>query len=380
MRSVLRFQMGSVQRSLLVAGVLVAGFIAAWYISVSAPKPQRVKPQPVPRLVEAQPIVREDSRPYWPSGGQVRAAEQVALAAQVSARVVTLHEQAIPGAFVTRGTVLVSLEKADFELQAEQLRAALAQAQSQLQIEQGQAALAREEYSIAAQDLSPAERALVLREPQLAAAHAAVKSAQANLDQALLNLKRTRVVMPFDGQILARHISTGSQVNTSTPLFDLVRTDRFWVEVKVPRSFLPVLDTQATAGIMPAGGGERRDARILGVLPGVSETDRQAVVLLELVNPLQGDAPVLAGDYVEVSLPGREFSGAVVMPSRFLQDDGSVWVVNNEQLQKRTPQVLFRGREQVWLGDGFADGDRILRSRVDTAVSGMAVRVQEQRP
>ena len=369
------------KRSLIVTLVLAAGFLAAWVISTSAPKPQRVKPQPVPRLVETVAVERQTSRPFWPSGGEVRAAEQVALSAQVAARVVRVHEQAIPGAVVRKGTPLVTLESADYELQVRQMQAALAQAKAQQQIEEGQAALAREEYRIAAQELSPAEQALVLREPQQAAAAAAVQTAQANLQQARLNLARTTLVMPFDGQILARQISTGSQVNTSTPLFELVRTDRFWIEVKVPRAFLPLLDRSAPAQVTPPGHSQtKREAQVLGVLPGVSSTDRQAVVLLELREPLQGDTPVLAGDYVEVMLPGRELTDSVVMPSRYLQDDGSVWVVNNDQLHKRTPQILFRGREQVWLGDGFAAGDRILRSRVDSAVTGMAVRVQEERP
>ena len=100
---------------------------------------------------------------------EVRAAEQVALAAQVSARVVRLPGPGgAGGADWPKGTLLAQLEKADFEFALQQQQAALAQAEAQLQIEQGQAALAQEEYAIAAQPLSEQERALVLREPQIA--------------------------------------------------------------------------------------------------------------------------------------------------------------------------------------------------------------------
>lgn len=367
---------------LLVVAVLAIGVVGFNYITASAPKPQRVKPQPVARLVEAGPVTRASSRPYWFSGGEVRAAEQVALAAQVNARVVRLAAQAVPGAQLAQGTVLAQLEQADFEFALQQQQAALAQAEAQLQIEQGQAALAREEYAIAAQQLSEEERALVLRQPQLASARAAVATARANVKQAQLNLARTEIRMPFAGQILARHVSTGSQVGSSTALFDIVRTDHFWVEVKVPRSFLPLLDSQAPALVMPADADQQvqREARILHVLPGVSDSDRQAVVILQIDNPLQGERPVLAGDYVSVQLPGRRFEEAVVIDSRYLQDDGTVWVVQDNQLQQRRPEILFRGREQVWLGDGFNPDDRILYSRVDAAVAGMNVRLQEPRP
>jgi len=210
-----------------------------------------------------------------------------------------------------------------------------------------------------------------------------VATARANVQQARLNLARTEIRMPFDGQILARHVSTGSQVGSSTPLFEVVRTDHFWVEVKVPRTFLPLLDTTASALVMPAGAdaqGHGREASILNVLLGVSDSDRQAVVMLQINNPLSGDVPVLAGDYVSVQLPGRLFEQAVVIDSRYLQDDGTVWVVHQNQLQRRQPEVLFRGREQVWLGKGFSPEDRILSSRVDAAVAGMSVRLQESRP
>lgn len=366
---------------LVIVLILLVGMLGYWYISVSTPKPQRVKPQPVARLVEAEPLQQQSLRPYWGSGGVVRAAEQVALAAQISARVVVLTEQAVPGAQLQSGQLLAQLEKADFEFALQQQQAVLAQAEAQLQIEQGQAALAREEYALAAQQLNEQERALVLREPQLASAKAAVANAQAQVKQAQLNLSRAEIRMPFDGQILARHISTGSQVSSNTPLFEVVRTDHFWIEVKVPRSFLPLLDTSAAATVMPAGADQQsqREATILHVLPGVSDSDRQAVVMLQIDNPLGGALPVLAGDYVSVTLPGRVFEQAVVIDSRYLQDDGSVWVVHQKQLQLRRPQVLFRGREQVWLGQGFSPEDQLLTSRIDAAVAGMAVRLQERR-
>src|SRR5690606_28613484 len=148
-------------------------------------------------------------------------------------------------------------------------------------------------------------------------------------------------------------------------------------------TLLPRLDASGGAVVIPVASGPPgpgREASILHVLPGVSDSDRQAVVLLQINNPLGGDLPVLAGDYVSVQLPGRVFEQAVVIDSRYLQDDGTVWVVHQNQLQRRQPEVLFRGREQVWLGKGFSPEDRILSSRVDAAVAGMSVRLQEPRP
>ncbi|MCD8520854.1 MAG: efflux RND transporter periplasmic adaptor subunit [Saccharospirillaceae bacterium] len=370
---------------LLGALVLLVGGGLAWYVMTSAPKPQRIKPEVQARLVEVAALNREQSRPFWPTGGKVMAADSVALTAQVSARVVQVSADASPGARLSKGSVLATLEKTDFELQLRQKQAAFTQAQADLDIEQGQAALAREEYALAAETLSAEERALVLREPQLAKARAALRTARANLEQAQLNLARTDVRMPFAGQIMARHVSVGSQVGSSTVLFDLVSTERFWIEVKVPRAFLNLLDTQAEATLSMSGWqGQTRRARILNVLPDVDSADRQAKVVLELDQPqAEGQPMVLVNDFMDVQLPGKLLDKTVVIDVRYLSDDNRVWVVNNNALYQRQVRVLYRGREQAWLeateqdqSHGLQAGDQLLLSRVDSATEGMPVRIQ----
>ncbi|UXD87231.1 efflux RND transporter periplasmic adaptor subunit [Thalassolituus hydrocarboniclasticus] len=376
--------------ALLVALVLLIGGALAWYVLMSAPKPQRVKPEVQPRLVEVTALESKDARPFWPAGGKVMAADSVTLTAQVSARVADISKDALPGAYLAKGSLLATLEKTDFELQVQQSLAALTQAQADLDIEQGQAALAREEYALAAEKLSAEERALVLREPQLAKAKAALSTARASLNQARLNLARTEVRMPFAGQIMARHVSTGSQVSSNTVLFDLVSTERYWIEVKVPRAFLSLLDSSADATLSMSGWqGQTRSARVLNVLPDVDSSDRQAKVVLELDQPLaEGQPLVLVNDFIDVQLPGRLLHGAVTIDVRHLNDDDTLWVVNNNALYKRKVNVLYRGREQAWLsaaGDkskdgksGLQPGDQLLLSRIDSATEGMPVRIQNE--
>ncbi|WP_430462794.1 efflux RND transporter periplasmic adaptor subunit [Thalassolituus sp. LLYu03] len=359
---------------LLILAILLAGGAAAWAIVYSAPKPQRVKPPVQARLVDVAPLTQEASRPYWLTGGAAMAADSVSLAAQVAGRVAWVNPQAVPGAALARGTVLARLESADFEVQVAQAEAALVQARSELAIEKGQSKLAEEEYAIAASRLSDEERALVLRKPQLAAAQAAVSVAEANLRQARLEQARSELKMPFDGRISQRAVSVGSYITASTAAFELVGTERVWIEVKVPRNFLPWLDASAMATLSVAQG--ERQARILNVLPDVADADRQARVMLELADPMAaGQTPVLVNDYVDVRLPGRSIA-ATVIESRLLNDDGSVWVVNDSKLYRRQPEVIFRGREKVWLGSGLQDGDQLLLNRIDSVTEGLLVRTR----
>ncbi|WP_221797772.1 efflux RND transporter periplasmic adaptor subunit [Oceanobacter mangrovi] len=364
---------------LLSAAILAIGVAVAWGVFATAPEPKKSQPKTQARLVEAQPLTQATAAPVWPSGGQAVAMEQVSLVPRVSGQVISVNPAARPGAKLAKGTELARLDPADFELALKQAQAAQAQAQAALVIEQGEGALAEEEYQLAGRQLKGSDQALVLREPQLMAAKAELERTRAAVEQAKLNLQRSHILMPFDGQLLSRSIAPGMQVSTSTVLFELVNTSAFWIEVKLPRQFLPLLDTDGVATLShPAWQGRTRDARVLDVVPAVSTTDRQARVVLQLDDPLaqQTDAPqVLLNDYLDVLLPGRKVEGAVQIPVAQVDEFSRVWVINNNQLQRRQLQLAWRGRTHVWATAGLEDGDQLLLSQIDAITEGMAVRI-----
>ena len=365
----------------MLVGLLAAGVAVAGWILTSAPKPVRIKPEVKARLVDVLPIETSQQSPYWQAGGEVQAAVSLVLQPRVSGRVQTVAVDAVPGAVLKAGAELVRLDTADFEAVVAQRQAALEQAQADLQIEQGQAALAADEYRMSGARLKGDDEALVLRKPQRRKAEAAVASARAALEQARLDLKYSKVTMPFTGQISSRSVAPGAQVSTSTELFSLVSTEHFWIEVKVPRAFLPMLDMQGRVTLShPAWNGQTRHGRILHRLPDVDSSDRMARLLVDVEDPLalaaSGPA-LLINDYVEVKLPGRELPDAIQVPLEQLDNQDRIWVVNNSTLQQRTLTVAWHGREYAWVTGGFEAGDQLLKGRVDAATPGMAVRVNQ---
>ena len=358
--------------------ILIGGFAGYRMIVSSAPVPERKAPEEVVRLVDAQALQRGSVRPQWTAGGTVTAAEMVALTAEVSGRVISVAADAVPGATLAAGTLLASIDPTDYRLALKQAQATLAQAEADLAVEKGQVALAQEEYRLSGAKLGDDDKALVLREPQLKAAQASVATAQAAVAQAEANLRRTEIRMPFAGQIVSRSISTGSQASASAQLFSVVASSEFWVEVKIPRTFLGLLDKQQVATVSQSGWGSRvREAQLLNILPDVDSSDRQAKIVLTLKHPLDdGEGPVvLVNDFVNVQLSGRELEETFVIPRRTLNEGDTVWVINNNTLALRKVTTEYVGRDNVWVRDGFKAGDRLLLSQVDAAVEGMKVRV-----
>ena len=366
----------------LIIVLLAGGAAAAAWIVQSAPRPDRVKPEIKPRLVETAPIQTGAARPTWQAGGQVEAVEQVALKPRVSGYVSRINPEAVPGALLAKGTQLAQLDDADFKLALARQQAAVDQARADVAIRQGDVAVAREEYALVAASLPAADRALVLKQPQLDKAKATLESQKAALKSARLDLARTAITMPFDGQVISRSVSRGSQVSTSTELFELVDTSRFWVRVKVPSSFVSWLDQQSEVTIShPAWGNTTRTGVVVSSLPGVAATDRQAQVLVAVDDPLdlktKGQPRLLLNDFVSVELQGRTLANTVTVPLTQLEDDDSIWVVNDSRLTRRELNVVYRGRKLAWVSNGFQRGDQLLANRLDGVVEGQPVRVEQ---
>lgn len=370
----------------MVLVIVIVGLACAYYILNSAPKPGRIKPEVKARLVEAEALQLTQQRPSWTAGGQVIASQQVQLSPQVSGRIVDIAANAVPGARLSRGDLLARIDDADYQLVVDQRQAALAQARAALAIEQGQSRVAEEEFRMAATQMSDDDKALVLRQPQIAQAKAAVDSARANLKQAQLDLARTQLRMPFDGQINSRTIALGSQVSSATNAFDLVNSEQFWIQVKVPADFLALLDAEQPVMIRQSGWGEKhRLGRVLHVLPLVDSADRQAQLLVALDDPLArqdvSQPPVLLNDFVEVTLYGQLLADSYLIANRYIDDQQRSWVVNDGKLQQRQLRVLYQGRQSSWVAatrdesQGLHHGDRLLSSRVDAPVADMPVRV-----
>lgn len=389
----------SLRKVILLLGILLVGGVIATIIYKTAPKPQRGEEVKKVRLVETTALKRMTLRPSWIGGGEIAAAQRVQLSAQVAGKINWLEPSAVPGATLLKDRKIATIEKQDYLLQVEQQQAAVIQAQATLDLEKGQAQLAKEEYELAKSQLNTQlkNNSLVLREPQIAAAKAGLKTAQANLSLAQLKLERTDIRMPFNGQIITRSINLGSQVNTSNALFDVVATDEFWLEVKVPQAFLTILDTSKP--VIITTGNFQREADILHTLIKVDAVDRQAKVLISIKKPLESrsiennlqgnlspnnesrtvQSPLLIGSYIDCQLFAHSIADAYVIENKYLKDEGHIWVVNEGKLFKRMPTIVYKSREKTWISKGFEQGDRLLESNLGVVTEGTQVRIASNR-
>lgn len=388
---------GSSRRGLLQAVLallaLAAGSTAAWFLLTGGEDVgRRPAPERAARLVQvvsAEPASHTVTVTAW---GQVIPARSLTVRPRVGGRVAVLGKRFEPGEVLAAGELLVQIDPRDYELAVARAQSELTRAQADLALEQGRQAVARREYELLGQDVNQAERDLILRQPQLKTARAAVKSAEADLADARLALERTRVEAPYDALVLSREVSVGSEVATSTNLAELAGVATWWVELQVPVGALqwirfPDGDTEGSTvtldyeGVWP--GDTTRTGRALRLRGDLEEQGRLARVLVAVDDPLArqaanaGKPRMLLGAFMKAEVRGRAIDASVALEPQWLHTGNTVWIMDDGgELVMRPVDVAYRDARRVLVTGGIRPGERIVTSQLSAPVEGMPLRVQ----
>jgi RND family efflux transporter MFP subunit len=378
-------------RVILPLLIIGGGVVLANYLIDTSPKAKRQPPPRRARLVEVTPVEFTDQRVVIHAMGTVVPAREVALQPRVSGQIIEVSGEFLPGGHFKEGDILVKIDQADYLLAVRQRESDLAQAKSALDLEFGQQAVAKREFEMLGEAVKEDERALVLRQPQLAQAEARMATALAALDQAKLNLDRTTVKAPFNAMVRERHVNLGMQVTPATTLAMLTGTDAYWIEVAVPVDELQWLDIPKSSDKdgsavrvynEAAWGAEAfRAGRVIRLMSDLEKEGRMARLLVEVADPdsllpVNKDKPrLLLGDYVRVEIDGREIKNVAALARRLVRDGNTVWVLNTEgKLEIRPVQILFRGRDRLLVSDSLKVGEKIVVTDLASPVAGMELR------
>jgi len=313
--------------------------------------------------------------------GKVTARELVELQPQVEGRVEWLDYDLGPGSVLPQGTELVRIEQEPYQLALQTARSTLAERRAELQQEQGQRKVAQEEFALLGAELPGADSALVLREPQLAAARARVDAAEAQVSLAQRDLRLTRLAAPFNALLVSRSVDIGDRVAPGTVLYSLAGADIFQIEVEVPARQLRQLNAPgAEVRIHGSQWAENqfRQGRFLRVIPVLEEQGRLARVLVELNDPLGIEnpdmPPLLLNDLARVEITGRADGEQVRIPMTALHDGDVVWIVRNGQVHIQPVKVAYLTETHVVLQSGLQGGETLITTRLAAVTEGMPVR------
>jgi RND family efflux transporter MFP subunit len=416
-------------RLLAIAGILGGAVGAAQLMIMLRPDPPRRPPEPESPIVFVETVVAGSGPILVFGGGTVRPRWEIDVAPEVGGKIVAVSPNLQSGGHVSAGEILVRIDSAEYENRVQQVEADVATQQVALLQAEEEAEIARTEYEQfrARQSRNGADAArpspLVLREPQLQAAQAALARAEAQLRDAELVLSRTEVVSPFDGRVRSEVADLGRLVSAGQSLGQIYASDA--VEVVVPMSdndaaLIPNLwslqagddDRSISATVSIAYGARRffwegyvdraetaldEQSRTIDVVIRVPDpfkpgrvVERDAVRVPDPVSegrPVEGDSPagaappLLVGQFAEVAIEGLESAGHFVLPRRALRSGNEVWAIGPDGRTKIVAvDILQETDEQVYVIGDFSDGQLVIVAGITLATNGMEVRVMDSGP
>lgn len=308
---------------------------------------------------------------------------ELTLSAQVTGQVQQIAQDFEAGNRVKAGNVLLELENSEYRAALASAEETLANAKLALLQEQREGLQAQTEWSASGLDGEP-DSELVLRKPQLAAAQAALKNAEASVTNARRNLAQTRITAPFDALITSRSAAPGSYLQTGSEVGSLVSTDR--VEVAVALSAqdwasLPPLDQMREAQwqvtLHNVENNQQWQATVVRAEQSLDETTRQRALIVAVEQPLEQVPELLPGTFVEVRIPGSAIDHLWKLPSSALSQRGYIWYIGEQQtLVSLAVQPLFADAEAIYVAAPVAmqsSAQQILVHPLSSYLDGMPV-------
>lgn len=370
---------------LIVGGALLLSAI----LVLTAPETKRTPGERVAPAVVIEPIERTDYKRLVDAYGTTMPAREVAIAPQVSGRIVDVSPRLVEGGIVTEGEVLFRIETADYELAVQRARADLDQARADLALEQGRQVVAEREWALFGNNEvagQGSDRALALRKPQLEQAQARIAAAESELRRAELDLDRTQVKAPLTALVTSESLDIGHIVSAGTPVANLVGVGEFWVRASVPLSALAALQERGgehadvRVSLELAFGREAvREGRFLRSLGRLDPNSRMAGILIAVDDPLglKSGPRIPLSSYVRVQLAAGIIPDSVRIPRAGLRANSTVWVVGaDNRLQVREVEVLWRAESEIAVRDVFREDERLIVSNLNDPLPGIDVRPQ----
>jgi len=377
--------------------ILAAGLVLMAVLVTLRP---RVEPQapaqvaPLVRVVTAEP---RDVEIRVRTQGTVAPRTESDLVPQLAGEVVWVSPALVSGGFFEQGEPLLRIDRADYHVEAQRARAAVARAESEF----GRAGTERDRQRLLLARGVAAQARIDDAENAWRVAEAALREAQAQLSRAERDLGRTELRAPFRGRVRSEGVGVGQFVSRGTSIAALYAVDQAEVRLPLPDRELRWLDLplgwtgDGLDGRGPrvllraefAGRPHEWQGRIVRTEGEIDARSRMVHVVARVVDPYGRDgadpeaAPLAVGLFVEAEIVGRTVPGAFVLPRAALRPDAAgegdhVHVVDGEgRLSVRPVELLRTEREQVVIGAGLSAGERVSVSALPAAVDGMMVRV-----
>ena len=366
---------------IVLAFALLVGGVYWWQSDAVKPSTPKGSPSGMTPMVpvRVQAAISESLDIYLRGLGTVTAFNTVTVRSRVQGELIEVLFK--EGESVKAGDVLARIDPRPFEVALDQ--ALGAQQQNQAQYENAKRDLQRyqtlrKQDSIAPQ-LLDTQAALVRKFEGL------IKSDQATVDNARLQLSYTTITAPIAGRLGLRRVDAGNLLNANDPagVVVITQTQPIAVMFTLPENDLPAVRAPRLEGkTLAVDAYDRADMNRLaeGKLASIdNQIDiSTGTVKLKAEFANQTDA-LFPNQFVNIRMKVRTLQDALTIPAAAVQQGNRgafVYVVEAGDLAAVKPvKIGDRSGERVVVLEGIKAGDRVVLEGTDRLRAGAKVRV-----
>ena len=393
-----KMRSGWVLQALIALIIVILGILGAYAFFKLKKLPVQKEAKSVAPLVEVEKVHVRDIQMLVHGYGTVSPKVEVDVVPEVSGKVVSVHPELKAGGMIRAEEQILQIDPRDYELAVQQAQAAVAEARVRLDTELAEAQVARKEWQQLHPNTEP-NSPLVLREPQIRRAEAALESATAQLATAQLRLERTSLSIPFDALIISERVDLGQYVVVGQSLGVAYGIESVEIEVPLEDDELAWFDVFPSSAALNgnkaplkhitaqvkadfAGAEHTWQGRVVRTTGQVDKTSRMISVVVEVASPFDtsgGKPPLLPGVFAEVVIEGRVLKKIAAVPRDAVRQGNKVWVVNDGRLHIQPLNIVRADKDFAYVVSGLDDEAIIVTSSLDVVTDGDKVRTSADR-
>lgn len=339
---------------LLPVLVIVACLRGASWFMQNKPQAKRFKPPPAQLTVEATRLKAQNYQINISSYGIVTPRTESTLIPQVSGEITRVSPNFREGGFFEKGEILLEIDPRDYV-------AAVKIAQTNLQ-----------------QIILTASQTAILME-------------ETRLEQAKLNLQRTRIQALFAGRIRSKLVNLGQFVSPGTPLAKTYAIDYAEIRlplnnqqlefVDIPEEYRNHADLQKGPNVVvTARVGQKQyqwQGNIVRSEGIIDSTSRQVFVIAKIDDPYsrrnESTPPLKIGQFVTAEIQGKQLQNTIVIPRSAIYQGNEVVIIEKDKLRRKAVDVFWSDSQQAVIRSGLKPGDVLALTSVSSLPSGTPV-------
>lgn len=319
-------------------------------------------------VVSVVPVKSEVLSPTITVVGQVQSRNESHVSAGISGKINWIAE---PGSYVKENDVLVELDAIPFRLNVRQLEAQI----QRKSVEVDSLSRDLERMHQLQQNFSTSEREVDSLNSQVLVAQAELELLEIQLEQAMDELRRTKVLAPFDGVVAQRFQYRGEDVTAIQALVHLVDTSSLEVRFHAPLQYSAFAEESGSLRVQHAHGEYNLTLRNL--IP-VSDAKSQTFTgHLDIPELLQSQLRV--GQLISVAVPASFAYEQFTVPrdALVLRNNKTKIYVLGEEDKVRSIDVQIKGGTGRFVNvtGSILKGQKVVVRGAELLREGQTVRV-----